>query len=206
MDADNACLETSCLAPNEAIISGGGRRILIDWEDVASATAYLIQIRRSGTDRWIASATARTSRVRLQAPTDEYEYHLRTICEDGESDYSPIYEFAVPFIGGLSSVSATDRNETEADIIITEQLIDQKITVYPNPASNFINIQVPSNQTGAIEMTIFDSHGRLMERRQLHSENTNHPIDASSYKNGAYIIRLNNGVRQSHHKVLIIKN
>ena len=206
MDANNTCLETACIAPTEAIISSNGRRILIDWEDVPGAISYIIQIRFKDTNRWVATGRARASSVRLQAPNNEYEYHIQTICEDGESEFSPIYEFAVPVIGGLTSTAATDRSVTETDIIITEQIIEGEVSIYPNPARNFITIEINSNQTQPIEMTIFDSHGRLMERKQLNAENTNHSIDASIYNNGAYIIQLNDGVTQSHHKILIINN
>ena len=73
----------------------GNRRSAIDWDGVPNAKMYRLQIRFKGTDGWIVTAVVRSTKVFIHAPSNrDYEYRIQTICEDGNSEYTPVFEWS----------------------------------------------------------------------------------------------------------------
>jgi len=72
---------------------------------------------------------------------------------------------------------------------IEENVFDQLVKVYPNPAVAEVNITVPHKLTG--ELRMFDVSGKLLKyERHAVFENT-YTLDVSSTPAGVYFIRLN---------------
>ena len=60
---------------------------------------------------------------------------------------------------------------------------DEKLTLYPNPTSDFINIRSSEN-TNKTEAEVYDSYGRLILKTEEKQ------IDLSGFQNGVYFIRI----------------
>jgi hypothetical protein len=65
--------------------------------------------------------------------------------------------------------------------------IEIEARIYPNPASNEINIELPSGNMASVE--VFDLYGRQILKL---SENDHFVIDRSKVGSGCYVIRLTN--------------
>ncbi len=172
---------SGCLAPTNPVISGtGGRRVNIDWTAVSGATHYIIQIRFKGTSRWLVTARVNATKVHLYGAFRSYEYRIKSICEDGESVYSPIYEFSIPTVAGLTS--ATSRNK---QVEATEIFLEATASLYPNPVATQLNLFY---QTKAKKATflIYDSQGKIVYERTLSETRANYDINLSNLETGFY--------------------
>jgi hypothetical protein len=69
----------------------------------------------------------------------------------------------------------------------------QKVLVFPNPASNVVNINLPGLK-GKSDVSIFDVNGRVVLRRQVSTVNTQ--LDISALPAGVYMIRIKNGEKE----------
>ena len=65
----------------------------------------------------------------------------------------------------------------------------KKILVYPNPAKEIINIELPSYEEAAIEL--FDITGKLIYTQQERSDHFQ--IDAGEFPEGMYVVKINAG-------------
>ncbi len=108
-----------------------------------------------------------------------YCYTVTSACIIGESSHS---------------------NTSCATVIGIEEYNNQNITIFPNPATHYfeINSELPLN-----EVTVFNTLGQTVEHfktKEAHlSVATNH------WNNGLYFIQINDGRRSNTYKVMIVK-
>lgn len=180
--AGTSITTSGCLAPANPTVSGtGGRRIIIDWTSVTGATHYVIQIRFKGIDRWLVTTSVNNTRVHLYGALREYEYRIKSICEDGESAYSPIYEFSIPTIARFTP--ATSRNK---EIAATEILLEEETILYPNPVKTQLNL-VYQPKAKKATFLIYDNHGKVIYERNLSEATSTYAINLSDLEAGFYL-------------------
>ena len=77
-------------------------------------------------------------------------------------------------------------------------------TVYPNPATNQLNLQFGSKITGETTVVIYDMNGKIVRQdRLMEVQNTTFSFDASVLANGVYSVKvLNNGSVENHSVVV----
>lgn len=76
---------------------------------------------------------------------------------------------------------------TSANVLGNEDIFAQKFNLYPNPASNRINILLPDNISTA-KVTIVDIVGKIILRTSI--TDINNEVDISTFKSGNYIVNL----------------
>jgi ligand-binding sensor domain-containing protein len=77
------------------------------------------------------------------------------------------------------------------------------LTIYPNPAGQFVNINYKNSKDKNVEVKIFDLTGRkIFDRMITHS---NYTLPVSSYDNGAYIVHIKMNNRIQIKKLIINK-
>lgn len=83
-----------------------------------------------------------------------------------------------------STVSVDNFVETVSTVLSTEELSKNKITLYPNPAADFVMI------SGNIELeySVYSLNGQLLKS----GKSSNKKIDLRDLKKGNYIVKLNN--------------
>jgi len=75
------------------------------------------------------------------------------------------------------------------------------INIYPNPASNFFNIEVLEHEKYL--MNVLDLNGKIIETRPLIEHSTK--IDISNYYSGTYFIILTNNSKSIQESFVLVK-
>jgi hypothetical protein len=77
-----------------------------------------------------------------------------------------------------------------------------KVTIYPNPASEVINIQFESSTDKEISLYLLDSQGRLVKTDKIEVATINKTIDLQELPAGIYYLRLTKGKLVNVYKVV----
>ena len=84
--------------------------------------------------------------------------------------------------------------------IISTELSEHKIVIYPNPTQGEIRVEIsPLNLTAKNFMQLFDSSGRLIETKKINSERTYLKISGNP---GAYLLNIHLGTNVSKWKII----
>ncbi|MBK6826005.1 MAG: T9SS type A sorting domain-containing protein [Chitinophagaceae bacterium] len=81
----------------------------------------------------------------------------------------------------------------------TEELITEKVIIFPNPVTSKVNIRI-DNLQGMADIRVFDMYGKLV--RQVRSATVNTEMDLSKLAAGIYLIRVKNGDKETMLKVV----
>jgi C1A family cysteine protease/PKD repeat protein len=78
------------------------------------------------------------------------------------------------------------------------------LSVFPNPASDIFNIHLLGMQSGKLQIQVYNTNGQLIIDRSssIKPEEFNTRIDLSAYSDGLYFLRLVDGSRVMHRKLL----
>lgn len=112
------------------------------------------------------------------------------------NDSSAFQAFGICPIQAIIDTSSSDSLESG---VISVELLEENIEIYPNPAKDVLNI----NSAFAIkEVEIYDALNRLIETRKANARNIQ--INLANYKAGSYIVKINT-TKGSVKKKLIVK-
>jgi len=109
------------------------------------------------------------------------------------NNYSEPVEYVVE---GIDGISATWTINVSLDVTEVDETISETISVYPNPASDYI--QVETNDLNIDKIQILDVHGKVVIRKNLY--NTMEKVDISSLKTGVYFVRFFKDKAFRHYK------
>lgn len=99
-------------------------------------------------------------------------------------------QYTVAFAQNPEAVAAA-RSAIDKDVDNGQSLIDPSlVNVYPNPVSDFINIDLGTN-AGVSDFYVFDMLGRVLETRSISGSFSQ--LDMSNYEAGSYILMVRNG-------------
>lgn len=93
----------------------------------------------------------------------------------------------------------------DANSIGIVELTPQEIQVYPNPASDFINVPLQP-QEGEVQMTIVDINGKIVSTQNVSMEGNMLKVDVTTLPSGTYVLNLTyeNGTQQ-HVNVVVTR-
>lgn len=78
-----------------------------------------------------------------------------------------------------------------------------KIHLFPNPAKEYLNIVLNSNNSSEVDLKIISLEGRIIYTQKLNRrENNQHTINISTWANGLYYLFINDGKTVSSNKFL----
>ena len=98
----------------------------------------------------------------------------------------------------LTPPSPIVRPKVSYDNTIVQEFMNDKVLIYPNPASNFINISTSSNEN--CEITIKDMTGKIIFNSIF---NTKIIVNTENYSKGIYLIDIKNTFGIHSRKVTI---
>jgi len=106
----------------------------------------------------------------------------------GTSDYSPVRKFTV--------------SAAAARIMQDSQFDSKDLIVYPNPAQNFIQVELLGNQSGKSNIQVIDFQGNII--KSLNTDSSKIYINTENIRDGIYILRVqnNSGIKTTN---IIIK-
>ena len=92
------------------------------------------------------------------------------------------------------------------DLSIKEQAIPIEFKLFPNPAKDFLEIQISSQANQKMQYSIYDSFGRVVLKSNIDNVlgNQVQQVDISNLANGLYLFRLTNEGKNATN--LFIKN
>jgi hypothetical protein len=103
-------------------------------------------------------------------------------------------------------VSATAPNaRTAASELNKELMLHEAVNVFPNPATDIVNIELANENSADIEFKVFDARsGRLYkdDRLQKSGNKLSHKINVMQLPIGSYIIEVKQGTESTFHKIV----
>jgi Peptidase family C25, C terminal ig-like domain./Peptidase family C25./Propeptide_C25. len=151
--------------------------VTLTWSGVADADEYIV--RRDGE---IVGTTAATT----------FAENL----SDG------IYVYSVVATNAQGMNSAPAHVTVEVGVTGIEDVEVVNFQVYPNPASNVLNINVNGNAAN-VEYAIYNYQGQMMMRKALGSFEGTEQIDLSNVAKGIYFLRLTAGNQVDVQKIVV---
>ena len=114
------------------------------------------------------------------------------------------YSYRLKGIYNLGMVFSNTSTFTTTNLGTTDVTLDKDVLVYPNPASQFVNIKLKDN-SNAQAITIFDIIGKTILSRKLNDFETEININTSQLSKGIYIVKLDFADNISITKKLLIE-
>jgi hypothetical protein len=112
-----------------------------------------------------------------------------------------IYRFVAP------NTTAPNRIATNKDNVLdVTSIVNSKIVIYPNPARNIINIQLPAHD-GNIKVEAYNIEGKMIYSRALNAWDRNFKsfqIGVNSWTKGTYLIKVS-GNKLLHTQKIIVQ-
>jgi endonuclease I len=106
-------------------------------------------------------------------------YRLKKTDKDGRFSYTAVFTLHIP--------------------------MNTKFTIYPNPASSVIKLQLNSNSNEMVNISISDIAGRIVYIKNMKAINGVIDIPTISFGAGSYIVRLSMNGEEYSQRVLVIK-
>jgi len=125
-----------------------------------------------------------------------------------------------PSVGAGAQVltySYTDNNNCSGTAVVTvnvnacvgiaEQQDGSAVKVYPNPATDFINVVIVPTENGQVQVQMFDLSGKAASEQFAFNVSGNMsntlPVNTANIASGAYLMRVTNGTQVSVTRVVI---
>ncbi len=187
---NTTCSGLSTLPVNLIFFTGkqNGSKILLKWQVANEVNLSGYEVQRSNNGEAFATITtikaaggsnySYTDIVDANSGNIIY-YRLEKIYKNGISGYSEVLKIAIP---------ATEH-----------------ITIYPNPAKDYINISLNKYTTSFMDIAIRDAMGRVIFHSAYTSSNNAARIPIYNFANGNYYARIVVGNESYVQKVIIAK-
>jgi len=85
---------------------------------------------------------------------------------------------------------------------IGDQSVNEGLRIYPNPATDYIVVDLPAGISSQASITVIDVLGKVVSNQTIDSGAS---MDVSSLSNGAYLLRINYDGKSITRKIFIKK-
>lgn len=187
---NSTCPGLSALPVDVVLFTGqlNGNIVSLDWDVATEINLDRYEIERSfnGTDFSFLGKVKAENRSSYSF-NDNVEsvrgrrvyYRLKKVDKDGKFGYSAVFSVHVP--------------------------LNTRFSVYPNPASSVIRLQLNNNNNDIASVTITDISGRIIYAKQMKASNGSIDIPTTSFGAGNYIVKLSMNREAYSQRVLVIK-
>lgn len=167
-------LPMPCLAPtNLGQLAVTGNSVTVVWTNHAESDQWQIRYRAGNGDWMIKNATTTYFMITELESSTTYELQVRSVCDE------------------------VTNSEWSTSLFVTttgiENHLQNQITLSPNPAKEFINVQCTMDYESleGAEIEVLDIYGKLLQMIKMTSETTQ--INVSGLAGGVYFVRVNTG-------------
>ena len=90
---------------------------------------------------------------------------------------------------------------------VQPEYILPELKVYPNPATNYLTIDIPMQEAGKIRFTLYNAMGELVYQKEItgYGKLTRETISMAPYMQGTYLLRVTIGTPGARAKELTYK-
>lgn len=167
-------VETCNMPTNVTVADIDKQSITLTW-DANGAEKWAVQYRKQGATVWTLGSnniTAATYTIGGLEEATVYEYQVQAICDGTTSEWTQV----------ASQTTGIDSRLLES------------IKLYPNPASDYVEVRVSDNDVKMSRLEVYDVYGKLLNEVEVIDNPTR--INVSSLSNGMYYVRVitENGV------------
>ena len=171
--------------------------VTLTWDAQDLAEAYKVVGRRvNGPAK--AFETTQNSMDFYLMPNTTYEWTVKVLCDGVWTTYPEIREF--------TTLPSTAKNAPLFDIFDDyENTLTSNI--YPNPATNEVNVIFMTSVQSQVQINVIDITGRLVMTQHVQSDiwETQVRLDISDLQNGYYFVEVNDGTVSTTSKLNVMK-
>ena len=182
-------------APANLSATGNEGSVSLNWDDNSESDLAGYHVFRSTTSNngysQISSSRVSTSEYTDNNVTNDTTYYYVVTAEDengNQSDYS----------GETSATPSSDDSGTFISPFKNQEL---GLNVYPNPASDLLNIKFPTSKLHHIQLIAMD--GRLVQQEQSTGKTLR--LNVEGLRQGLYIIKVKTGDNVNINRVMIVR-
>ncbi len=153
--------------------------VTLHWNSFPAADSIIIRYKIESSSTYIYERLAYSGQVSLPLtglqPGTEYSWRMKTVCGSSTGSYSTKKYFTTSTFTGISE--NTIHNSAD-------------VSVYPNPASSVLHIEINSDEQQQGRLTISDLTGKIVmsENRLIRSGDNMINTDVSRYAKGIYLL------------------
>ncbi len=140
--------------------------------------------------------------------TPEYPNGIYCYFTTVDANHNSAYPYAVgPTFYGNVTVTTVTTVPSGTTTFLSDATFDidkTKVTIYPNPAADFIAIQTDLIETD-LNVDLIDISGKIVQSGKILQGSTLSIIETASIYNGVYFVRISNGNSSKSYKVIIKK-
>ena len=102
------------------------------------------------------------------------------------------YQGLIIVTNGFIQPPLDDADGDENYITTAKPIPLENLRVYPNPATNYVMIEFPMQETGKVRLTLYNSMGELVYDKQFTSygQSTREKISMAAFMQGTYMLRV----------------
>ncbi len=181
-----------CCAPTIVdTLSTSLSELELGWtSESCGTTAHIVRYRQLGEEEWLNDITQSGS-ITLTDLRDctAYEVQVQGLCEATFSDFTDTYVFVTACL--------TDTEGLQPDPF--------QLEVFPNPASQFLNISIQLDQSQQLQYRLLNVNGQsvLQQTKSLAGGQRQFQIETGHLPKGLYFLQLESGKGLSVKKVMI---
>ncbi|WP_309641576.1 YHYH protein [Flavobacterium sp.] len=131
--------------------------------------------------------------------------YFATVDENHKSTYP--YVVGPTFYGNVTTTTVTTVPAGATTYVLANETFDfnkSKVTIYPNPASDFIAIQTPMVEKD-LNVQLIDELGKVVKTSKILQGSTLSILETDTVYNGVYFVKVSDGPSSKSFKVIINK-
>lgn len=159
----------------------------ISWNAVSGAQSYKTEYGVAGFTQGsgtVGSSSTNSMNLTGLIPQTTYDVYVTTNC--GNSSLSSASKISFTTVASTLGLENIEKNTA--------------ISIYPNPASDILNIELPENLSNS-EITVFNLLGQKVFSAELNG--THLTLDISTWEKGIYLVRTDNTAASQLKKLVI---
>lgn len=134
-------------------------------------------------------------------------YQFKLIPYTWNSSRAETYNYLTK--NALNTTAVIQAQFTYSNAIIIKEKNNENINVHPNPARDYLTVEINNKVEGALEFTVMDMNGKKMFSRfanDLILSNNRYQLDLTNLIQGGYTLQVRNGQNINSVKFILMKD
>jgi uncharacterized iron-regulated protein len=189
------------LASNILVNSITSNSADVSW-DGSGADLYRIVYHETGTQNYQAVTTLAGPVTITVAPGTSYNLRMRTLIDGQWSSFTAPVQFTSE--GALKS-GVLEEALTAGEDVTDKPAAFSVVNMYPNPASDYINLSLNIDEPAEITISLYDTRGALVRMVELYGNTgmIEQSIDLGGLNTGIYIMNIRSSEYVDSRRVII---